>query len=436
MTLDTILRSLRDCPCGKTHTTRLRTVEITAGCKERAAQILAESGFPQHILVAAQSNALQAADGILDVLQNGGFTIDVYLFDALHAADENAVRCVTDACRPVDGILSIGSGTVCDVCRRAAFLKNKEFAIFATAPSMDGFASDTAPILRNSFKISLPARQPSVILADTAILSAAPAVLRSAGFGDMLAKYVAIADWRIAHCLTGEYYCERIADLTRSALQRVVALADRITENDPQTAGTLMESLVLTGLAMQLCGSSRAAGGAEHVVSHFWESKQTERGERTDLHGRKVGAATVMIARLYYAILREADPANFCADATDWTQVYAVYGERFADRVRQFNVPSVLESVTPALLRTHWNEIRRIVYEEIPQPDTLDELLRRVHAARTFADVGVDDTLGLQGLQYHPYMRRRILLTRLLPMLGTDINYRAAAFPAQDVLQT
>ena len=37
------------------------------------------------------------------------------------------------------------------------------------------------------------------------------------------------------------------------------------------------------------------------------------------------------------------------------------------------------------------------------------------------ADVHVDDALLERGLRYHAYMRYRILLTRLLPMLGLDI---------------
>ena len=181
MSVETILHSLQNCPCGKKHTTRLRAIEIDRGCKERTAEILTENGFPKKILVVAQQSTLDAAHGILDILQYGGFILDLYLYDAVCFANTHSVERIRDVCRKSEGILSIGSGTVCDICRRAAFLEDKEFAIFATAPSMDGFASDTAPITHNSFKVSLPAQQPSVIVADTDILAAAPAVLKSAG---------------------------------------------------------------------------------------------------------------------------------------------------------------------------------------------------------------------------------------------------------------
>jgi glycerol-1-phosphate dehydrogenase [NAD(P)+] len=102
----------------------------------------------------------------------------------------------------------------------AAHRENKAFAIYATAPSMDGFASDSSPVLVSGFKLTLPAKQPELILADTEVLASAPPELKAAGFGDMAAKYTALADWRMAAALTGEYYCPKIAELVLRVLKR------------------------------------------------------------------------------------------------------------------------------------------------------------------------------------------------------------------------
>jgi glycerol dehydrogenase-like iron-containing ADH family enzyme len=104
---------------------------------------------------------------------------------------------IMEAAKDFDGILSIGTGSVNDVCRYAASQTNKAFAIFATAPSMDGFASDSAPLIENNFKVSYPCRQPSVVIADTDILASSPVELKAAGFGDIIAKYIGILDWKI-----------------------------------------------------------------------------------------------------------------------------------------------------------------------------------------------------------------------------------------------
>ena len=427
MELQTLPESLKNCPCGRTHTVDVEQVAIGRGLLCETAELLRRHRFAKRLLVVADRNTLAASDGIVDVLKTGGFSIHTYIYDDLRTADQTEVDRVLSLLSDADGVLSVGTGSLNDICRRAAFLADKPFAIFATAPSMDGFASDTAPITENNFKRSLPARQPRLIVADTDILAAAPGALKAAGYGDMIAKYSAMADWRISHLITGEYYCAQIAALTRDAVQRMVRLTDRVQENDPQTAGTIFEALVLTGIAMKMCGSSRAASGAEHVVSHFWESKKLESGQLSDFHGKKVGVASLMIARMYHDLCRTADPARFGADETDWTRIYDVYGKNFEREVRRLNTPTVTEETSVAVLRENWEQICGIVREEIPTPDVLRGLLLRAGAATTYQEIGITQDLCLDGLQFHAYMRHRMLLSRLVPMLHTQTDYASWA---------
>ena len=203
MPIGTLRDKLQNCPCGRAHTVDLEGVEVGRGLLCEAADLLKKYRFLPRLLVVADRNTLSAADGILDVLTQGGFAVHTLIYDNLRTAHQKDVDRVLSLCGEADGVLSVGTGSLNDICRRAAFLADKPFAIFATAPSMDGFASDTAPITDNNFKVSLPARQPRVVLADTDILAAAPAELKSAGYGDMIAKYIAMADWRIAELTIG-----------------------------------------------------------------------------------------------------------------------------------------------------------------------------------------------------------------------------------------
>ena len=427
MPLDALLDKLHNCPCGRPHTVDLEGVEVGRGILGEAAQLLRDYRFPQRLLAVADRNTLCAANGILDKLRDGGFAVHTLIYDDLRTAHQKDVERVLALCGEADGVLSIGTGSLNDICRRAAFLADKPFAIFATAPSMDGFASDTAPITDNNFKVSLPARQPRLVLADTDILAAAPAELKSAGYGDMIAKYIAMADWRIAHLTIGEYFCPQIADLTRDAVRRVVDRTDRVTANDAQTAGAILEALVMTGVAMKLCGSSRAASGAEHVVSHFWECKKLEQGLLSDFHGKKVGVASLMITRMYHDLIRHADSAKFAADDTDWDAVYAVYGSAFEQDVRRLNTPTVTDETSPEILRENWDAICAAVREEMPEPAALESLLLRAGAATTLSEIAVSPELGVAGLQYHSYMRHRLTLARLAPMLRCPTDYAAWA---------
>ena len=427
MQIGSLLKPLQDCACGKSHTVGIRAVEIGRGLLPAAARILSDNHFPKNILVVSGTRSFAAADGIIDILQRGGFSVRLHVFDGVHTSHQSDVDAIVSLCDGVDGLLFIGTGSLGDVCRRACYVADKEFAIFATAPSMDGFASDTAPITIHNFKISLPAREPSVIIADTDILAAAPPVLRSAGFGDIMGKAIGLADWKIGHLTTGEYYCENVAALTREAYRRVCAVADRIPQADPESAGILMEALVVTGMAMKLCGSSRAAAGAEHVVSHCWEIKTLEAGRTTAYHGKKVGVAALMITRMYYDLCEKADPALFGADETDWDRVYAFYGDLFAEDVRKCNSPSVTAETSPQILRENWDAICSAVYDEMPSPAALEDLLRRAGAAMTPQEIDISPELCLGGLEFHPYMRRRMLLSRLVPMLHCRTDYPAWA---------
>ncbi len=415
MEINSIVSQLQGCPCGRKHTVEIRAVEIGHGILERTGAILRNNGFPDNILVVADENTLAASKGILEILRENGFSVKTQIYPDLRIADMRDVKRVQELSRDVDGILSVGSGSLNDICRYAARLENKEFAIFATAPSMDGFASGTAPITENNFKSTRQARQPSIILGDTGILARSPAILKGSGFGDVIAKYVAIVDWKVSHLTTGEYYCQAIADLTLGAVERMVALADKVSQEDEQTAGTIMEALVLTGLAMRLADSVRPASGTEHIISHFWEIKKLERGLISDFHGRKVGVGTLFTSKIYHWLINQ--DVHFVPENLDWDRIYAAYGPNFTPDVIKLNSPTVTEETTAEKCNAAWPEIRRIVREELPTYETLYDVMKRAGCALSLEDIAVDPELGAKGLEYHPFMRHRMTLMRLIPMM-------------------
>jgi len=419
LNLEKILSDLKDCPCGREHTFDLEVCEIGHGILARTAEILTAASFPKNVLVVADKNTLAAADGILEVLTAGGFTLKTRIYENLTYARAEEVAELIGLMSDCEGIISVGSGSLNDVCRVTAYRTEKPFCIFATAPSMDGFASDTAPILENNFKSSWQAKQPNVILGDTAILAAAPNELKAAGFGDMVGKYIGLVDWRIAKLLIDEYYCERIAALTEEAVRRIMSYADTVLSGKEEAAGAIMEALVLTGLAMKLAASSRPASGAEHVISHYWECYKIVRGIWPEFHGKKVGVATVICNELYHR-LSEIESVEPTADPTDWDEVYTKYHPQLHEDVKRLNTPTITDKVDPQKLKACWGEIRAIIRETLPTAEVLLTAMKQAGAATTPEEVNVTPELFADGLRFHGYMRYRLLLTRLLPMLGID----------------
>ena len=417
MDLSALIESYKDCPCGKAHTSVIKAVEIDNGVVFEAGKILAENDFPKNILLVSDEPAFAAADGIMESLEKSGFNVKKYIYPIMKKPLVSQVHFIRDLSVGCDGILSVGTGSVNDICRYAAFLENKAFSIFGTAPSMDGFASSVAPIVSDEgFKVTFSTNQPSVIMADTKILAAAPAELKAAGFGDVIGKKIARVDWEVSRLITGEYFCENVASLVEGVVDTLVSLADRLLLNDEAAAKVAMEALVLSGLSMSLVGVSRPASGAEHMIAHFWEIKQLELLGDHDYHGKLVGIATVKIAEEYrkLAKIKEVFPGE---EFIDWAPVEEAYGPNLYPDVKKLNEIPITKDIDPEILRERWRQITEIINKFVPETEELIRLMSVAGATVDPKDADLNDKLVSDAMNYHAYMRNRITLSRMRPML-------------------
>jgi len=399
----------QNCQCGRPHSSAVKAIHIFAGTVKNTGRILNDNGFPKEILLVADENTAGAAKGVFNALD--GFKIKEKIYKDMREPFMEDVNEIARLSQKCGGILSVGSGTLNDICRLAAFRAGKDFAILATAPSMDGFASKDAPIIANGFKFSYPARQPSVIIGDTEILARAPARLKSAGFGDMMGKYTALVDWQAARLLTGEYLCQNVYDMTFDAADKIFHLADKVTAEDPETAGYIMECLVLTGMGMAFTSNSRPASGTEHIVSHFWDITRIAAGEQPDFHGLQVGVAALLVSRLYNEKSR-FERAFQVKERTDWDEVYAAYGAMSGD-IEKANNPSVMDEIIPGAVEKRWPEIRGYIKKYL-NTDALTAAMVKAGCPVDISGIGIAPELCAAAMEYHPYMRRRMTLARAL----------------------
>ncbi|MFF2093864.1 sn-glycerol-1-phosphate dehydrogenase [Paenibacillus sp. NPDC058174] len=207
--------------------------------------------------------------------------------------------------KSAEAVIALGSGTLHDIARFAAFTTGIPFISVPTAPSVDGFNSKGAPLILRGEKKTIAAIGPDAIFADLDILTKAPAAMVAAGFGDMLGKYTSLFDWKFGSIYANEPYSERIAEMTRAALQQCVEQVDQIAARTPEGIRLLMGALLESGFAMLLFGQSHPASGAEHHLSHHWEMEFLRTGKRQLLHGAKVGVACAEIAKLYRQLANE-----------------------------------------------------------------------------------------------------------------------------------
>ena len=142
--------------------------------------------------------------------------------------------------------------------------------VVGTAASMDGYTSYGASITFEGAKQTFSCPAPLGVLADTAIIAAAPKEMTASGYADLFAKVPAGADWIISDALGVEPLDERAFAIVQDGLQDALGDPEGVRQGTVETIGPLIEGLMLGGFAMQAHQTSRPASGADHQFSHLW----------------------------------------------------------------------------------------------------------------------------------------------------------------------
>jgi len=130
---------------------------------------------------------------------------------------------------------------------------------------------------------------------DTSIIIEAPYRFTASGCGDIMAKFTAVRDWKLAHSVKNEYYGEYAASLSLMSAKLVLENAGVIKPESEEGLRVLLEALISCGVAMSIAGSSRPCSGSEHLFSHALDLV----APKPALHGEQCGIGTIMMACLH-----------------------------------------------------------------------------------------------------------------------------------------
>lgn len=210
--------------------------------------------------------------------------------------------------------IAIGSGTINDLTKRAAFECDTPYAVIATAASMDGYTASGAALIADGVKQTFDCDAPLIVIADRDIIANAPPAMTAAGYGDLLGKLTAGADWLIADALGIEPIDHVAWASVQGPLRGLLEHPERYASGDATSIDELFLALANSGLAIQATGSSRPASGSEHQFSHYWEMRGLQIAGLPVSHGFKVGIGSIVAATLYDRLL-ERDLAAIDIDA-------------------------------------------------------------------------------------------------------------------------
>ena len=404
------------CRCGKEHTMVARSVLIAPGVLLALEDALHENGIEGKRCTLYGERTYAATAGRHPYAEQ-----EIILPSKdLHADEKAVARTLAELHGDTKVLIAVGSGTIHDIARYCAHERGLRFVSCPTSASVDGFCSTVAAMTWCGYKKTLPAVAPEIVAADTDVLRAAPIELARSGVGDILAKYTALADWRMAHALTGEYFCHEIHDLMHTAADAAVESVDGILRGEPEAFENVTKALVLSGIAMQMMGNSRPASGAEHHIAHLIEMHPSQLPVAfSALHGEKTGVGTILTAREYKRLAEIEDIAPLIQRYAPFPaeKMRAFFGEPLFGAVEEENRRDCLAEVTPERLDESWQRLREIL-AAIPAPEELFRVLERLEARRTPEDIGVSSADLDRLLRYSPLVRNRLTLMRARRLIG------------------
>lgn len=166
-----------ECKCGKTHKTPLEYADISAGAIKKLPDVIGMLGGTNAYLIADENTVKAAGDAALSLLQKNGIKATAHLlgieegFERPEPTEQTLGNLVMGYDKNCDIIVGVGGGVVNDMGKLLSKLGHIPYVYIPTAPSMDGYVSDSSSVIYNGVKSSVPSKCPDALVCDTEILA-------------------------------------------------------------------------------------------------------------------------------------------------------------------------------------------------------------------------------------------------------------------------
>lgn len=272
-----------------------RNVLAGHGCIELVPSVCKDFNLSGTALVVAGKMTRKiAGDQVTDGLTKKGF--EVFTIETGDATNENLAK-VEETAREVKAsfLLGVGGGSKIDLAKMASKDLGLEFISIPTSASHDGIASGRASIRNNSIPLSLDAKVPLGVVADTSVIVKAPYRLLAAGCADVISNSTALMDWEFARRLRHEEFSRSAYALANYTAQTMIENADLIRPNLEESVWIAIRPIIISGISMSVAGSSRPTSGSEHMFSHALDLIAPGKA----LHGEQCGVGCIMMMYLH-----------------------------------------------------------------------------------------------------------------------------------------
>jgi glycerol-1-phosphate dehydrogenase [NAD(P)+] len=359
----------------------------------------------------------------------GSADISEFVLEEMPKPDIETVARVRAATADADALVAIGSGTINDLCKYTAFLDRKPYAVFGTAPSMNGYTSVSAAITEHGHKKSLPAAAPVGVFLDLAVLAAAPPRMIRSGLGDSICRPTAQADWLLAHLLLDQSYRRAPFLLLEADEAALLAKAGALLAGDAGATELLARTLVLSGFGMTICGGSYPASQGEHLISHYIDMLG-DPAWPPSFHGEHIAVTALTMARLQEAMVAGEAPVLSPTRLDEAALIRHFGSELGASCWAAFAGKAMDGPRTAALnakLKREWPEIRAALRQVMRSSAEMEAALKAAGAPTRAADIHIPEAFYRQAVLHAREIRDRYTFLDLAAESGRLDASAAAA---------
>ena len=341
-------------------------------------------------------------------LHNFGDITSICLDSNPHADAETA-ETIINGLGPSSAIIAVGSGTINDLCKYVASKCNIPYAVFATAPSMNGYTSVNAAITTNGIKESVVAAMPRGVFMDLEILSKAPLRMIKSGLGDSICRPMCQTDWLMAHLLHGSYYDPTPFELLISEENKLFNFSADLINGNLNCMRALARTLNLSGIGMTICGGSYPASQGEHLISHLIEMT-ADLDIAPSLHGEQIGVTTLVMAKLQEHMIKAGPPrlkpSKVCRDDVI-TAMGAKLGSACWKEFSQKIIPEESVDLLNKRLDSIWDDLTEHVRKNSISHETLLNTLLAADAPVKYSDLGFSKDFFCTAIENARFQKNR-----------------------------
>lgn len=397
-------------------------------------------------LVAVDENTWEVAGKRLaEVLDQAGQPWERYNVVAPNPADapmcDDAAVLAFEQALQASGCVAgvaVGSGTINDIVKLACHRLGQPMACVGTAPSMNGYTSGIAAVLSEGVKTTVPCKAPAVVIADLDVMAESPYRMICSGLGDLMSKPVSNADWQLSACLNDSFHSEEAMAIIETGAAMLDGVAEKLPARDRDAISGLVNSLMLSGLAMSVAGSSSPASGGEHLISHYIDMTGHAFDLPCDFHGCQVGVGTLTTAYLYERLMAmnpsEIDVEACVSRLMDWPKYRERLAERFGPLFDAVVKHAELAYPTPDVMRARltrlvsdWDRVMGSVSQTLRTKNSLEAELLEAKCPVRYSELNVDRERALAAVVNSKDIRNRYTILHLAWELGVLEDWAEAA---------